>query len=185
MNPTLRDGDALWVIPYGNNKIYIGDVVLFHSRTEKYFVAHRVVSVDSQGIRTGGDNRLIADKWILVTDNIIGRVVYAQRGKKRVRIYGGLIGRTVAFSLRACLVAKKELYSLIRPVYLHLAKSGVFRRFLPGTLKIRLVSFERLAGTELQLLMGRHVIGNRPPGETRWKIRPPFRLFIDETSLPV
>jgi hypothetical protein len=39
-------------------------------------------------------------------------------------------------------------------------------------------------GKELQLLMGRRVIGRWLPGMSRWHIRRPFRLFVDEASLP-
>jgi hypothetical protein len=32
--------------------------------------------------------------------------------------------------------------------------------------------------------MGRRVVGRWLPGMTRWYIRRPFRLFVDEESLP-
>jgi hypothetical protein len=32
--------------------------------------------------------------------------------------------------------------------------------------------------------MGRRVIGRRIEGKRGWQIRRPFRLFVDETSLP-
>jgi hypothetical protein len=32
--------------------------------------------------------------------------------------------------------------------------------------------------------MGRRVIGRWLPGMSRWHIRRPFRLFVDEASLP-
>ncbi|MGD8776215.1 MAG: hypothetical protein PVF76_16570 [Syntrophobacterales bacterium] len=47
-----------------------------------------------------------------------------------------------------------------------------------------MISFNRDAGTELQLVMGQRVIGRRLEGKTRWHIQRPFRLFVDETSLP-
>jgi hypothetical protein len=48
----------------------------------------------------------------------------------------------------------------------------------------RVISFNREAGTELQLVMGQRVIGRRLEGKTRWHIRRPFRLFVDEEALP-
>jgi hypothetical protein len=34
------------------------------------------------------------------------------------------------------------------------------------------------------LLLGNRVIGRRPPDKDQWHISRPFRLFIDESSLP-
>jgi hypothetical protein len=185
MNPTLKSLDRFQVVPYNDRKIRRGDVVLFYPPRSDRKVTHRVFSINSRGIRTRGDNSLHFDEWFLSPENIIGRVICAQRGKKRVRIYGGLIGRMLAFVLRLFLVFKIRLYFRSRPSYLRLARSGFFRRCFPARLKTRVVSFKRPSGIELQLLMGKRVIGSRPPGESCWKIRPPFRLFIDETSLPV
>jgi hypothetical protein len=48
----------------------------------------------------------------------------------------------------------------------------------------RVISFNREGGTELQLVMGRKVIGRRLEGKSGWNIRRPFRLFVDEEALP-
>jgi len=48
----------------------------------------------------------------------------------------------------------------------------------------RVISFNRDAGTELQLVMGRRVIGRWLEGKSGWNIRRPFRLFVDEAALP-
>jgi hypothetical protein len=55
---------------------------------------------------------------------------------------------------------------------------------LPNNIKTKVISFDRAEGTELQLLLGRRVIGRWLPGMTQWLIRRPFRLFVDEGSLP-
>jgi len=44
--------------------------------------------------------------------------------------------------------------------------------------------FNRSDGVEFQLLMAGHVIGRLIPGKGEWFIRRPFRLFVDEASLP-
>jgi hypothetical protein len=51
-------------------------------------------------------------------------------------------------------------------------------------MKARAISLSHTAGTELQLLMGRRAIGRWLPGKSGWNIRRPFRLFVDEESLP-
>jgi hypothetical protein len=63
--------------------------------------------------------------------------------------------------------------------------AGAIRRWLPNKImKTKVISFDRAEGLELQLLMGRRVIGRWLPGMTQWLIRRPFRLFVDEASLP-
>ena len=53
---------------------------------------HRVVSVSTKGIRTRGDNSKKNDSYIVPYDNVLGKVVYAQRGKKQLYIYNGFKG---------------------------------------------------------------------------------------------
>jgi signal peptidase I len=184
MNPTLRSGDVLRVIPCGEGEIRVGDVIFFYPPDRRRCVIHRVVSVDSPGIRTRGDNNLFTDDWILTPADIAGRVISAQRGNRCISIHGGVAGRTIAYLLRLILTVRKILSFVLRPVYLYLARSGIFRRYLPVRLKTRVVRYKRRSGTELQLLLGNRIIGNRSPGWSHWRIRVPFRLFIDDSSLP-
>ena len=117
-------------------------------------------------------------------EHIIGRVVAAQRGNRRRRVFGGPMGQLFAAVLRVIHAIDSYVSFLLRPAYDELAKGGIFIRLLPAKMRPRVVSFDRAAGKELQLLMGRRVIGRWLPGKTRWHIRRPFRLFVDEESLP-
>jgi mRNA-degrading endonuclease RelE of RelBE toxin-antitoxin system len=184
MNPILKPGDRLKIISHDLEKIRVGDVVIFYSPEDETKVVHRVVSVSSNGIKTRGDNCDQVDPWILRRDQILGRVVYAQRGKGRWRVFGGPLGHSLAVAIFAIKSIDSNLTSLLRPFYQRLARAGVFRRWLPAWMKTRAISLSHPAGTELQLLMGRRVIGRWLPGNTRWHIRRPFRLFVDEESLP-
>jgi len=140
--------------------------------------------VNSDGIRTRGDNRNHEDDWVLRRENILGRVVYAQRGKRRLRVLGGPLGYSFAMVIRAIKKIDSFLSPLLRPFYQRLAREGVLRPWLPGRMRPRVISFNRDAGTELQLVLGRRVIGRRLEGKTGWLIRRPFRLFVDEEALP-
>jgi signal peptidase I len=184
MNPTLKPGDRLHIIPCDGQKIRRGDVVVFTHPREGSKIIHRVVSIHSQGIKTRGDNNNELDQWVLKPDQILGRVVSAKREKKQRRIFGGLLGQLLAVSIRANNVMNSIASSLLRPTYQRLVRSGILRAWLPAKMKPRVVSFDRAAGTELQLLMGRQVVGRWPPERTGWYIRRPFRLFVDEESLP-
>ena len=184
MNPTLRAGDRLQFTHHDGQKIRQGDVVVFISPGDDAKIIHRVVSVSSKGIRTRGDNCNQVDPWVLSPEHIIGRVVFAQRGNRRRRVFGGAVGQLFGVSTRAIHAIDSGFSSLLHPVYKRLSGSDIFRRWLPGSMRPRVISFNRGAGTELQLVMGRRVIGRCLEGKRGWQIRRPFRLFVEEESLP-
>jgi signal peptidase I len=184
MNPTLKAGDRLHVVPYDGRKIQPGDVIVFHPPEERRKITHRVIAVCSDGIRTRGDNCSHPDPWLLSRDHILGRVVFAYRGKKRRRVFGGPFGRLAVLFLRMFRIIDFRISPLGYPPYLWLAQSRLLKRWLHPIIKTRVVTFRRQKGEELHLLLGHRVIAKRLPGSTQWHIRRPFRLLIDETSLP-
>jgi len=184
MEPTLKPGDRLDTVPFDRQKIRRGDVVVFISPADGSKVVHRVVSADSKGIRTRGDNCNRIDPWVLSPDQILGRVISVHRRNKRRRILGGYLGRVFAGAARALNVLDLGASFLLRPFYDRLARSGILRCWKPVWLEPRVISFSHSGETELQLLMGRWVIGRRLPGMAQWYIRRPFRLFVDGDSLP-
>jgi len=183
MNPTLKPGDQLWITPYNGQKIRCGDVVVFISPRDGSGVVHRVVSLDSSGFRTQGDNNNRVDPWLLSHGEILGRVFSLKR-KKRRRVFGGPIGQLLGVVIRAIKAIDVSMCSRLWPTYDRLARTDILRRWLPNNIKTKVISFDRAEGTELQLLLGRRVIGRWLPGMTQWLIRRPFRLFVDEGSLP-
>ena len=184
MNPTLKAPDTLQVVPYQGEKIRPGDVIIFSPPRSDNMVVHRVSSVNAQGIRTRGDKNSGTDPWILSPHRIVGRVVWAQWGNRRRSIYGGLRGRSYSLGIRVTRMIDSKISSLLHPIYHRLAQTGALRPWLPARIQTRVLSFDRSTGTELQLLMGRRVIGRLLPGRNEWMIQRPFRLFINEASLP-
>jgi len=184
MNPTLKDGDGLHLIPYHGRKIRLGDVVVFLSPEKDRKITHRVISIYGQGIRTQGDNNNQVDSGILKPEHILGRVVYAQRRNRMIRVYGGVMGQLYALMIKEMHIIDSWISSLFRPIYYRLARSGIFKRWALIQERTRIISYVRPGGTERQLLLGRRVIGQLLPRKDRWQIRRPFRLFIDEESLP-
>jgi len=181
MLPTLKPGDRLLVVCGG--VVRAGDIVVFQS-DGKLHIAHRVVSVISLGIITRGDNANADDLRILQPDEITGKVVAAQRGTRHRVIRGGRHGILYAKTLWTVKHFINILVGLLSPVYQTLSSSGIFRRMLPIRAKPRVVYFKNQAGVEMQLLLGRLVIGRRMPGSDTWQFRRPFRLFVDESMLP-
>ena len=184
MNPILKAPDRLQVVPYQGKRIRPGDVIVFRPPGSKDMAVHRVISVNAQGVRTRGDKNSDIDSWILSSDCIVGRVVSAQWGNRRRSIYGGLRGRLYSLAVRAICMIDSKISSLLHPIYHRLAQTGALRPWLPARIQTRVLSFDRSTGTELQLLMGRRVIGRLLPGRNEWMIQRPFRLFINEASLP-
>ena len=184
MNPTLKQGDRLRVVPYANRSIGVGDVVVLRAPEGKGNVTHRVVSVGPRGVKTRGDNNNKTDSWILRPEEIIGRVVSTHRGTKSISIHCGRRGMIYARSLWFIKHANLTISRILHPAYHWLAASGIFRRALPHGTKPRVFCFMRPNGVEMQLCLGRWIIGRRRPGWGQWQIRRPFRLFLDEASLP-
>lgn len=184
MNPTFRTLDGLQIVPYHGRTIRPGDVIVFNLPGLNRKATHRVVSIDSQGIRTRGDNNPYDDPWILTPDQVVGRVVCAQRRNLRLRTYGGLIGRLYVTAIRATCFIDSKISTLLHPVYHRMARTDIFRQWLPTLVKTRILSFSRPNGTELQLVIGHYVVGRRLPEQNQWQIRRPFRLLVDEASLP-
>jgi len=184
MNPTLKTLDILQVMSYNGKRIRRGDIIVFLPPGSDRKSAHRVISVNSQGITTQGDNNSNIDSYILTSDSIVGKVVYAKRGSTQLRIYGGMTGRLFLLTIKATHMVNLKILTFLRPIYRWLARSGLLRCFIPTRMKARVLCFGRPTGKELQLLMGKHIIGRLKPGKNRWQIKRPFRLFLDETSLP-
>ena len=180
MNPTLCELDLLEIETYGNRSVRMGDVICFVPPGWNRPAVHRVVSVTSEGIRTRGDNNNLIDSWVIVPEDVIGQVVRAARGRKERPIYGGWVGMLWAMGVKIF----KVLVRFPALFYHLLACSGVLRYLLPLHRRMRIITINQPGGEELQLVLGRWLVGRCKPGMEHWWIRRPFRLFMDEDSLP-
>lgn len=184
MNPLLQSGDQLHILPNRKRRIRRGDVVVFIPPGGCSRIAHRVVSVDSYGIKTRGDNSSGLDPWTLSPEDIMGIVVSVRRRNRRKRVHGATLGVMYFRVLRAIHLFDSTISTLVRPVYQRVAGSGIISRLLPCRMNTRVLSFSRAGQTELQLVLGRRVIGRWLPSKTQWDIRRPFRLLVNEEALP-
>jgi signal peptidase I len=184
MNPTLKTGDRLNVEPYDKTKIHIGDVVVFMPPGQGYNVVHRIIYADPEEVRTRGDNNGSVDPWTLKPEDIIGRVISIQRLGVDMEVHGGTRGRMIAPALWMWKRIKLSIFRTLHHPYQWLVKSGVFKKILPRNIKMRILSFQKPHGVEMYLLMGDLIVGKYLPLYRSWRIRRPFRLFIDESSLP-
>ena len=179
MNPTLKAPDILEVTPYKGEKIQVGDVLTFPHPDGSKNITHRAIYVGPDGVRTRGDNNSNLDPWLLKPANITGRVDWALRGKWRRFIHGGFQGGLFECYVRSIRFIKRGLLRLVRPFYKKVVKSGWLKKIIPLQLKPTLVSYSKKDYWELQLVLGKRVVGRRVPGR-HWKINPLIKPFLAE-----
>ena len=148
------------------------------------YIVHRIVSAGPEGFLTRGDNNNDIDPWVLNEKNICGRVVAAHQGNKRRKIAGGFIGRLAGLS---CLIRRKTnrlAVKLLGPIYRALCTGGMLRWLIPVRLTPQVATFQSETNDSHKLLLGRRIIGSYDKSLLQWQIRRPYRLFVDENSLP-
>jgi hypothetical protein len=182
MNPLFREGDILEVAPYQGREILPGDVVAFFHPEKPGKVIHRVVAVEPRGITTKGDNLAWVDDWTLQPGDILGKVAAIHRQGRILPVPGR--APASRYLLKARRWCDRALSRLLQPAYHRLASSGLFRGRLGDWMKPELLYFSRADGPEWQLWMGNLLIGRKLPNQAHWAIRRPFRLFVDEATLP-
>ena len=180
MNPTLCELDVLEIAPYGNRPIRVGDVIFFVLPDWTRPAVHRVVRITPECISTRGDNNNLIDSWVIVPEDVIGQVLRAARGKVKRPIFGGIAGQLWAVGVSIFKVVVK-----VPSFFYHLlACSRLLRYLLPLHKRMRIITINQPGGEELQLVLGHWLVGRHKLGTERWWIRRPFRLFVDERSLP-
>ena len=184
MWPTFLPGDGMVVMPYGEGEsIRKGDVVVFFDCRYDRNVVHRVIAINTGEIRTQGDNNPYTDTILLSPADILGKVVRIYRCNRTFLVQNGLSGDLIGWGwrVRRMLIAHLRRYGA--PVYRRLAESGALR-LPPAWLRLQVVRFHRTHGIELILrIWGRWNIGAYRTTWQHWKIRRPFRMFIDESTL--
>ena len=184
MNHTLDHSDLLEVSPLGERLPVVGDVILCVPPGGSQAVVHRVVRAGPDGIATRGDNNAFEDGWRLHQEDIHGRVVAAWRGGRRRGVAGGRAGQLQALWVRARRGLDRAVTPVLHPFYHALETSGVVRRLAPAGLRPLLVSFQTVAGPQWKLMIGRREVGRYDRRLGRWLIRRPYRLLVDERTLP-
>ncbi|MBI5439655.1 MAG: signal peptidase I [Deltaproteobacteria bacterium] len=183
MAPTLKSGDILAVEGCGDREIRRGDVILFDPAGDGKHVIHRVVSAGAL-IRTRGDNNSQVDPWVLLPQDVVGRVTHARGPRGTRRIAGGLPGHLRASAVHLLRAGLALLEAPFRPLYRRLAAAGTLRRLVSLDRRVRVIALVREGRSEHKLLWRDRVIGRCTAPAGRWRIRRPYRLFLDEAALP-
>ena len=184
MNPTLREPEVMEIMPYGNRPMHAGDVVFFLPPGGNQPVVHRVVRVTPAGISTRGDNNAREDAFLLPPENVQGQVVAAWRGQRRRRLAGGLRGRLTNRWFRWQGLLDRGASPFLHPIYQTLSLRGWCAWLLPAAFRPRVVVFHAQGRDQLQLLLGRRLIGRYDDNRQQWRVQRPFHLFVDGRALP-
>lgn len=182
MNPQFLLGDTLLIAPYDSKSVRPGDVVVFSSPKSKKLTVHRVATVSPEGLTTKGDNNPGLDNWVLSPQDILGQVVGIRRKGLILPVPRDLPAKV--YLLRGHHKIDWVVSKLFHSLYHRLAQSELLQGRLSAWVKPRLLCFFRLQGLEWQLWLGRLLIGRKLPTQSSWNIRRPFRLIVDDTSLP-
>ncbi|MBN2465610.1 SynChlorMet cassette protein ScmC [candidate division WOR-3 bacterium] len=193
MNPTLAESDVLEVEPYGQGRARPGDVICFKSPENTETCVRRVVSVTGRvtgdgrpkdEIRTRGDDSPHSDPWLLGSEDVAGRAVAVRRGTRWRPVSGGLQGRATAALLHGSMPLRRFGRRLPRRLHDLVAKVGPVGWVLPQHLRPRLVEFNGRHWVKLELLLAGREIGRYDYYSQAWRVRQPFRMFLDLSKLP-
>jgi signal peptidase I len=184
MNPTLCQTDLLEIQPYREENPKVGDVILFLPPNHDYYVVHRIVSLSTAGIKTRGDNCSNVDSWFLKRENIYGRVIAAHRGETSRKIANGFMGMVARKFCQIRRVTIRLLAMLLGPVYRYFSVSGLLRWLIPSRLHPQVASFKSNNNDSYKLIVGKWVIGFYDDTQHKWQIKRPYRLIVNESSLP-
>lgn len=184
MNPTLKAQDLLEIKTFHNQRPQVGDIIFFQPPGHDIYVVHRIISITANGYLSRGDNSNNADPWFLEKNNIYGRVIAAHQGNRRRKIAGGIIGRLTGFSCQTQQKLMSLAIKLFGSIYRSLLTDGILRWLIPVRLTPQVATFKSATIASHRLLLGSRIIGSYDESLLRWQIRRPYRLFIDESSLP-
>lgn len=183
MNPTLRQGDMLEVLPHEGRPVRAGDVIIFRSPGRGY-VVHRIVALSEAGAYTRGDNNSAADSYIVQPGDIVGRVVAACRGASRRAVAGGLRGQVRGGLLLLIRAVRGYVFFVLRRPYHRIARTGIVQKLLPKSWRPRCIEAVMPQCRQLHLVIRGKVVGSFDNRRKTWRIAKPYRIFVDEASLP-
>lgn len=184
MNPTLSKQDILEIVPYKTAEPQVGDVVLNRPSLGNSYIVHRIISKNRGCFQTRGDSNSSIDPWAVKKDHIYGRVIAAHRGKKRRKIASGCMGSIEGKLCRMRRIIFTIFISPLAPVYRSFCTGGILHWLIPFRLQPHVVFFKTGSNCSYKLLLGKLVIGTYDEVLSKWQIKRPYRLFINESSLP-
>lgn len=185
MNPTFFEPEMLTVKPYLNQPPRRGDIICYHVPEKDEGIVHRVIGSSGSTLKTRGDNNAKPDDYRVDRTAVMGRVIAARRENEIRLVRGGFTGVVTMHLYRVYRKANRFISRLFYRSYRGLAVTGLIRIFKPHKMRFRVVVFERYAMKHPKLILNGRTVGIFDYRKKEWKINRPYRLFVDEKSLPL
>lgn len=120
MLTVFRPGDYLVLETVAFDQIRVGDVIVFRGRDadgETGAIVHRVIAISPEGLTTRGDTNPWPDGEPVTKENLLGRVVALQRGRRQHPVWGGRLGLEWARLIRIIRQVQRAVWQrLLRPL---------------------------------------------------------------------
>ncbi|MCM8783791.1 MAG: signal peptidase I [Candidatus Omnitrophica bacterium] len=100
MEPVIREGDFVKIIPVKVEEIKRGEIVTFSRDTPKILTAHRLLSKEKDNFITCGDNFIFSQDPPLEKEDILGKVVAVRRNNRKRNLDKGfwyLYGKVITY----------------------------------------------------------------------------------------
>jgi len=183
MNPTLWESDLLEVFPYGVDQIQVGDVIAFQSEGCEEYTIHRAIKVEEHGIKARGDNNDSVDPFWIQPDQVVGKVLALRRGQKLIRVLSGMPGLIWSHFIRTLGQLEQVISTEVHPLYRALSRNGILLSMLSKQYQPQIQRFTGNGRDQYKVTIGNRVVGLYDNDTDVWRIRRPFRLFMDERKL--
>ncbi len=186
MFPILRNLDILSISSAEKGEIKRGDIIVFRSIGSERMIAHRVISIENDGVKTRGDNMYADDLALVLYNSIIGKVTYINRESVRIIVHGGFSGLIMHYMIRCWkrMQFLKKLYLFMRPFADVVLKSPPARKIFNENEDVKAYIYKHPKGSVMRLFLGKRFIGRSTINTNTWKIDPRFRHIVDIDSLP-
>jgi hypothetical protein len=90
MEPFIRDGDLITIIPLSENKPGIGNVTAFIHPDSGNLVVHRIIRTQGQGVLIKGDNEPGNLALSVLPETILGVVRQVERNRHKIHLGIGI-----------------------------------------------------------------------------------------------
>ncbi|MGE4357158.1 MAG: signal peptidase I [Candidatus Omnitrophota bacterium] len=136
MEPLIKEGDFVKIVPIKTEEIKRGDIVAFLSNgKEKIIIAHRLIKKKNNKLVTCGDSFILANDPPLEEERILGKVVAVRRNKREIKLEKGIwyfYGKFISY-LR---IYGFPLLALILSLYKIFTQPKIFLRGIVKRVKI-------------------------------------------------
>ncbi len=186
MNPALLQDDILEWVPVSERLPVPGDVIIFRDPANTgCLIIHRVVIKYPDGSYcTRGDNMLFNDMHPVMHSEIMGVVTGGIREDRPMVVSMGSAGmRHHQYAQQRVKLLTRFEHFFAKP-YWKISQIKFICRMVPERYQQRLVLVKTHEGYDLQVYLGRRLVGWKGEKDRDWTILPPYRLFIDRGHLP-